>query len=442
MNAEVRQMKTAAELALAQAYAAAKPALPGGAELGALREEGFRAFDAKGLPHRRVEEWKYTDLRALMRDAKPLASPPDAKARTRAKDAGRLKGIDARRIVFVDGVLVKEFSDLRGLERGLGIVSLADALTAGDIEVTRRLGRIGPDTSDVAFALNTAFMGDGAVIYVAPNAHIERPIQLVFAQSGDKPASIFTRSLVVVDKGARLTLLESHEGPAGSESQSNNALELSLGDRAQLDYVKVTSGDHALHVSTIKLSVGAQARLNTFAFTSGGAVVRNQMFVRLAGEKTHAGIRGANLLRDRQHVDNTLVVDHAAGGCESREQFKSVLDGSSRGVFQGKIIVRPHAQKTDGKMMTQALLLSEEAEADNKPELEIFADDVQCGHGATAGALDEELLFYLKARGIPEKDAEALLIQAFIGEAVEAITHEGLRAVLMQQAVAWLQART
>jgi Fe-S cluster assembly protein SufD len=170
-------------------------------------------------------------------------------------------------------------------------------------------------------------------------------------------------------------------------------------------------------------------------------VVRNQMFVRFAGEGSIVGIRGANLLKGRQHVDTTLIADHTAANCSSRELFKTVLDDESRGVFQGKIIVQPQAQKTDARMATHALLLSDTAEADNKPELEIFADDVQCGHGATAGALDEDLLFYLKARGIPPKEAESLLIQAFVGEAVEGIEHAGLRDALMEIVDGWLRAR-
>ena len=184
-----------------------------------------------------------------------------------------------------------------------------------------------------------------------------------------------------------------------------------------------------------------KAHLNDFTFTAGGAVTRNQIAVRLNGSDTHAAIRGATLLKDRQHTDNTLVVDHAVGHCESRELFKAVLDDESRSVFQGKIIVQPHAQKTDAKMSTHALLLSEDAEADAKPELEIFADDVVCGHGATAGALDDDLLFYLKARGIPQKEAEALMVEAFIGEAVEAVENEAVREALMDIARAWLKAR-
>jgi Fe-S cluster assembly protein SufD len=171
-------------------------------------------------------------------------------------------------------------------------------------------------------------------------------------------------------------------------------------------------------------------------------VVRNQLFVRCEGAGTSLRLGGASLLKGRQHGDTTLLVDHAAGGCEARELFKSVLDGASRGVFQGKIIVRPQAQKTDARMMARALLLSDEAEADNKPELEIFADDVQCGHGATSGALDPNLRFYLMSRGIPEKEAEALLIQSFIGEAIDTVGHEGVRAALTAATEQWLAGRS
>jgi Fe-S cluster assembly protein SufD len=438
MNAEIKPIRTAAETALAEAFAA----LTAKATASKLRRDAFRRFEAAGLPTRRVEEWKYTDLRALMQEAKPLAGPPDAAAKSRAKEAGKLlAGVQSRRLVFVDGAFVPEHSDLAGLDKGLAIRSMADALAQGDPLIGAHLGKVVP-AEDVALALNTAFMGDGALIHVGAGVAPARPLHLVFVTASGTPAAVFPRSLVMVEKGASLTLFESHEGPGGSDYQVNAALELIVGDDAALDYVKVTTeGDKALHVASLMASIGARARVNTFAFTTGGAVVRNQMFVRFDGEGTRATMGGASMLKGRQHVDSTLVIDHAKGHCESRELFKSVLDGESRGVFQGKIIVRPHAQKTDGKMMTQALLLSEKAEADNKPELEIFADDVVCGHGATAGALDEDLKFYLMARGIPAKEAETLLIQAFVGEAVETIAHEGVKEALMAAAVRWLEAR-
>ena len=441
MNAEVAIIKTAAETALAQAYAQAHARLPGGKAIAAQRAAAFDVFAREGLPHRRLEEWKYTDLRALMRDAKPLAAPPDAKAKARASSAGVLVGdVEARRLVFIDGAFVPELSDTSALEAGLSVGSLADSLAGGDPALAARFGKVAP-ASDVAVALNTALMGDGAVIRIAVGSTIARPIHLLFAAS-ETPAATFTRSLVVVEKGARAMLIESHEGPSGSDYQVNAAVELFVGDEAHVDHVKlIGEGADALHVSTLAAAIGARARFNTFTFIAGGAVVRNQLFLNFDGEDTVAGIRGATLIKGKQHADTTLVVNHVARGCQSREMFKSVLDGEAHGVFQGRIIVRQGAQKTDAKMMTRALLLSERAEADNKPELEIFADDVQCGHGATAGALDDNLKFYLMARGIPAAEAEALLIRAFLGEAIDGIEHAGLREALTDSVAAWLKAR-
>jgi Fe-S cluster assembly protein SufD len=436
MNAEVRAMKTPAEQALSAAFTAARGKLPGKGALASLREDAFRQFETRGLPHRRVEEWKYTDLRALMRDAYPLAAPPDAAAKTRAKQAGNiLAGVDCRRLVFVDGVFAPELSDLTP-EPGLTIGSLAESLAKGDALIARHVGKTF-ETDDVAVALNTALMGDGAVIQIAKGTEIKRPIHLVFAAGSDKPSSIFIRSLVTVGEGAKAVIVEDHES---GDAQVNAALELVVGDKAQVDCFKITRA-RGLHVASLLASIGADAAFNTFAFTGDVNVVRNQQFIRFAGEGTKAGIRGVSLLRGKQHADTSLLIEHAAGHCESREQFRSVLDEQSHGVFQGKIVVKPHAQKTDAKMMTRALLLSDEAEADNKPELEIFADDVVCGHGATASALDPGLKFYLMSRGITDKEAEALLIQSFVGETIEEIAHEGIREALMNAALAWLQSR-
>ena len=442
MNAEVATIKTAAETALAETFAGARDWLPGDDAVAARRDAAFDVFARQGLPHRRVEEWKYTDLRALMRDAKPLAPPPDAAAKARAKKAGGLIGdVEARRLVFVDGAFVPELSDLTALDAGLTVGSLAKALAAGDPALAAHLGKLAP-ASDVAVALNTALMGDGAVIRVAADATIERPLHLLFIAS-EKPSAAFVRSVIVVERGARAMVIESHEGPDAVDYQVNAVVELFVGDEAHVDHVKlIGAGSDALHVSTLAVAVGSHARFNSFSFVAGSAVLRNQLFLNFDGEGTVAGIRGASLLKGRQHADTTLVANHIAPGCQSREVFKTVLDDEAHGVFQGRIVVRQHAQKTDAKMMTQALLLSERAEADNKPELEIFADDVQCGHGATAGALDDELKFYLMARGIPAAEAEALLIQAFLGEAIEGIEHAGLREALMESVAAWLKGRT
>ena len=436
MNVEVRAMKTAAEQALSAAFAAARDTLPGKGAVAALREDAFRRFDAKGLPHRRVEEWKYTDLRALMREAKPLAGPAGAKPKGGIEPV--LTGVDANHIAIVNGRYEPAWSDFKDNDPGVSIVELFKFLAD---EPGYRLGET-PGSGDPAHWLNTAFMSGGVALRVKRGAAPAKPIHIAHVFSGDAGAAMYPRVVVIVEPGAQLTLIELFSGPEGVDYQVNSALELVIGDGARVDHIKVgCDGGAALRVSTLGVAVGAKATYKDFAFTVGGAVVRNQTFVRFGGEGSDGAIDGVSLLKGRQHVDNTLVISHAVGHCTSRERFKSVLDGESHGIFQGKIIVEPHAQKTDGKMMTRALLLSDEAEADNKPELEIFADDVVCGHGATAGALDEGLRFYLMSRGIPAKEAEALLVQAFIGEVVEEIAHEGVRDALMFAALKWLGSR-
>jgi Fe-S cluster assembly protein SufD len=238
-------------------------------------------------------------------------------------------------------------------------------------------------------------------------------------------------------------LLESFVAAEGTRAyQANDAVMISLGEDARLQHVRLMmDAPDAANVSTLIVTVGAKAFLNTFNMTTGGAVSRYQGYITAAGEGAEIRTHGVNLLNGRQHADTTLFMDHSVPNCRSREIFRAVVDDRGHSVFQGRIMVRPKAQKTDAKMMTRALLLSDEAEADNKPELEIFADDVTCGHGATSGALDGNLLFYLRARGLPEKEAQALLIQAFLGEAIEEIADEGLRELASSAARRWLEAR-
>jgi Fe-S cluster assembly protein SufD len=439
MNAEIRPAKTAAEIGLADLFAAARQTLPGGSETRALRLDAFDRFAASGLPHARVEAWKYTDLRRLVRDAKPLAARPDAAAKAAADEAGALlAGLGFRRLLIVDGAFIPEHSDLADLESGISFRSIADALAAGEPVLT--LGSAGAD-EDPAAALNTAFAADGVIIKIAPDVILDRPIHLAFVATG-RPSAMFTRSRLEIGAGAGVTLIETHEGPDKSDYQVNAALQIVVGDGARLDHVKITSeGTAALHVATLLAEIGASATYREYGFMTGGGVVRNQLFVKLAGEGTRVSVYQASVLATRQHADITLLIDHAAAGSQSREIFKAVVDDEARAVFQGKITVQPGAQQTDAKMMARALLLSDDAVANCKPELEIFADDVQCGHGTTIGALDDQLKFYLMARGIPAREAEALLIQAFVGEVIDAVEHDGLRAALSETMTAWLKGR-
>jgi Fe-S cluster assembly protein SufD len=441
MGAELKIIRTAAEQALIERFPAAKASLPGGGEVVRLRDAAFDLIAKRGLPHRRVEEWKYTDLRALMRAAAPLAEKPSAETVALAlSSAGAFADADVTRISFVNGHFAPDASD-REAPEGVEIIGLPQALAAGH-PLLSELGAIAPARENAAYAINTAFMNDGAVIRIAAGTALAQPLHLRFVNSGDQAFATASRVLVAVEEGASVTLIESHEGSDGAAHQLNDVLELAVADRATVRHVRLNAeGPQALALSTLVARLGAHVSLDTLNVVTGAAVSRHQVFLTFAGEHSKANVNGATMLKASQHADTTLLVDHAAPHCESRELFKTAVDGTATGVFQGKIIVRPHAQKTDGRMMSRAVLLSEGGTMMNKPELEIFADDVQCGHGATCGELDENLLFYLMARGLPRPEAETLLLQAFLGEAVEIVEHESLREVLVGVLEAWLEAR-
>jgi Fe-S cluster assembly protein SufD len=433
--------KTETGRAVSNVFDVARGRLPGAGKVADVRHQAFEAYERAGLPHRRIEEWKYTDLRALMREVLPLAAAPEAKALKRARAALKAQAIEgAAKLVLVDGVFVPELSDVAALGKGLSVRTLREILEKEKNDA--RADLLITNASDAMISLNAALATDGVVVTVADGTALSRPIQLVHVATAAS-ASIVTRSHVRFGRGSRATLVESFIAADGAKSyQSNDVVILSIDDGAEVSQVRLMAdAADAVNITSQVLTVGAKANVNLFNVTSGGHVSRLQGFITLAGEGSDLAINGVNLLKGTQHGDTTLVVDHAVPGCTSRETFRAVVDDRGHSVFQGRIIVRPDAQKTDGKMMTRALLLSDEAEADNKPELEIFADDVTCGHGATAGALDDSLLFYLRARGLQEKEAQALLIQAFVGEAIETIADDGLREAAMAVAERWLEAR-
>jgi Fe-S cluster assembly protein SufD len=434
--------KTGSGRAVENVFTAARDRLPGTGKVADVRQQAFEAFERAGLPHRRLEDWKYTDLRALMREVHPLAAVPDAAALERGKTAlASLKAPDACRLVLIDGVLAPSLSSLGALEAGVRVQALREALEDGASEAGADLLDNGAASGPMV-ALNAAMATDGAVITVADGTTLKRPLHIVHVATRSVAAA-YTRSFLRLGGAAHATLLESFVAAAGAASyQTSDAVTVSLGDGAELQHVRLMADSaDAVNITTAIFTIGAKARLNTFNQTSGGVLSRYQGYVTFAGEGAEVNANGVNLLNGRQHADTTLFLDHAVPNCASREIFRAVVDDRAHSVFQGRIIVRPHAQKTDAKMMTRALLLSDEAEADNKPELEIFADDVTCGHGATTGALDESLLFYLRARGLFEKEAQALLIQAFVGEAIESIASDALRELAILTAQRWLAAR-
>ncbi len=434
--------KTETGRALNEAFAIARDRLPGAGKVADARQLAFEAYERVGLPHRRIEDWKYTDLRVLMREVLPLAAAPDAAALKRAAAALKPHAMaGATRLVLVDGVFSPELSDMVGLDAGVRVQTVRDVLEDAGNEARADLLKTNISDNPM-ISLNAAMMTDGVMVMVADGTVASKPIQIVHVAIRSAAAA-YTRSFLKVGKGARVTLVENFIGAEGAGAyQANDAVIAWIGEAAELEHVRLmVDAADAINVSSAVVTIGAHARLNTFNMTSGGNVSRYQGYVTFAGEGAKVATNGVNLLNGRQHGDTTLFMDHAVPNCESREIFRAVVDERGHSVFQGRIVVRPDAQKTDAKMMTRALLLSDEAEADNKPELEIFADDVTCGHGATSGALDESLLFYLRARGLPEKEAQALLIQAFVGEAIESIASDTLRELAISAAQRWLAAR-
>lgn len=450
MNVAV--LKTKAEQALVERFETAKAALPGGAWVHELRNRAIGSFAALGLPHKRIEEWKYTDVRERLRDVPPLAVAATVSVDRRALEAGlgRLAGLTAYRIVFVDGKFAAHISDVASLPANVTLRTLADGLVQelphpsdmlqrGLGGATDTIGNIGEAAID---ALNLAYMSDGAILEIGAGA-VDRPILLVFAHSSHSAGHVATRNIFRSAPGAEATVIEAYvvlDG-AGSQLLDTTVTDVEVGEGARLTHVQSCAARTALettHLASWRVRLERNATYRSFHLTSDVALARNDLNVTFSGPGSKVDLSGCFLGRGREHIDSTLVVDHAVPGCESRELYKGVLDGRARGVFQGKVIVRPDAQKTDGKQMAQALMLSEDAEFDSKPELEIHADDVVCGHGTTAAELDPELLFYLRSRGLPLDEARALLIESFIGEAFDRIEDDPVRQALSAMALDWL----
>ena len=410
-------------------YEARKQTLPGAVQ---DRDEAAALLRLSGLPRRSLEAWKYTDLR-LLTGLTLLAEPPVGDTGSSARQLERLglaaAGLaDASRLVFVNGRLDPALS------------RLPDDL---DVEPGASFGTLAHPQREPLVALNTMLTEDGARIHVRAGKDAGRLLLIMLgagvpdAEGGGSEAaaggavSAHPRFSVLLEEGASLRLLEIAHGDG--LYVSNPVMEVELRERARLTHVLLQDeGRQALHFSTVYAAVGQGAAYDSFSLALGAALARHEVHARLQGRGGEVQVNGAQLLSGTQHADLTSTVAHDAPACTSRQTVKNVLSGSSRAVFQGKIVVARVAQKTDGYQMNQALLLSDTAEIDSKPELEIYADDVKCSHGATAGALDEEQLFYLRSRGIPAPEAHAILVRAFLADGLALIDDDAVRGLLEQ----------
>ena len=406
-------------------------------ESGAWAREARRAAQARlaamgGLPGRRDEYWKYTDPAALNEAEAPPA------ALFAAREASPFVAAGPLRLVFVDGVFDAASSD-DPAQAGLEIERLAEA-GKRDIHWAKELyGALeARGQSPVArpfAALNTAYAGDGVLIRATGQA--ARPVSLVYLRRTED-ADAMLHHLVKIEPGAELTLLE--EGPGAA--RFNAVLEADIAEGGKLHHVRLQGRDHERRAVThLFARIGKAASLKSFTLTANGRLTRNEAVLEIAGDGAVAHVAGACLGDGDFHHDDTVFVTHDAVACESRQVFKKVLRNGATGVFQGKILVKPGAQQTDGYQISQSLLLDEDSQFLAKPELEIYADDVKCSHGSTSGAIDETALFYLRSRGLPEAEATELLVLAFLAEALDEIEDEDLRAAIGGLLEAWLKRR-
>ncbi|MBV9468237.1 MAG: Fe-S cluster assembly protein SufD [Abitibacteriaceae bacterium] len=401
-----------------------------------LRTAAIRRFEELGFPTTRDEEWKYTDISPI---ANLIGSPADA-AQVQGLSASdvepfTLQGLDALRLVFVNGHYAEALSSVGTLPKGVVLSSLAAAIRSDSPVVRSHLAQYASFENHTFVALNTAFFQDGAFLYVPDNTVVETPIQLLFITTSGETATIaHPRNLIVAGANSQVTLVESYVSTGQGTYFNNPVTEVVVNKNATFRHHKVQlESEQAYHIATMQVQQARDCQFASLAVSFGGSIARYDANAVMADQGIECTLNGVYLVAGQQHIDNHTVMDHAQPHCNSHENYAGILDGQARGVFNGKIFVREDAQKTDAKQSNRNLLLSPNAVINTKPQLEIFADDVKCTHGATIGQLDEDAIFYLRARGIDKEEARDMLVHAFASDLLTDIQIEPLRQQLEQE---------
>ncbi|TKT79222.1 Fe-S cluster assembly protein SufD [Aquamicrobium sp. LC103] len=419
MNIHAGQTLTPAENALVEAFAERLSDLPGDAEVTTRRDDAIEALKI-GLPTRRIEAWHYTDLRRLLNSVPafdPAAKPQAVRPLLEGSALYRVLNGVAEKAPTLEGVASELFRD---------------RLLAGDPGKAFAI----EDDADAIGTVNVAFVSDGHTLTIADGAEIEAPIELQNVQAGGQA---HTRFAVSAGAGSKAVIVERQTG--SGDALVSSVSELEVGDGAEIVWLILQEQPKgATQLGQIKVTIGKDAKLTLFLMNAGGKLVRQEVRVVAAGEGSDFKLRGANLLGGETHCDVTMVLDHAAPDTTSTEVIRNVVLDKARGVFQGQIRVAAIAQKTDAKMACNTLLLSDDGEFSTKPELEIFADDVACGHGATVTEINHDHLFYLMARGVEEKLARGLLVKAFLAEVIEELEEENIVEALEEKLTQWFAA--
>ena len=428
-------------------YAEARAALPGHdlPWLAKLREDAIGRFAAEGFPTRKAEAWKFTDLRRFTRTTyEPSRAHSNGVSRQGIADF--LIAADCHRLAFVDGHLRADLSDPGALPEGAVLTSLGEALRdrPGLVEAAFADAELldGPLGGPLGgpWALNTALMADGAVLSLTRGVVLEMPVHLLYVTTASAaPRAAHIGNIIHAEAESRATVLETWVSTDAGAYWTNAVTSVTAKEGAHIGHLKIQrEGMEAFHLALTRARLADGSRYENLAAQLGSRLARNEIAATLDGGDAECRLTGAYLGRGRQHLDTTTVIDHAKPGSRSHEYYKGVLDDAARGVFQGRIIVRPNAQKTDAHQLNKNLLLTEEAEVNTKPELEIHADDVKCSHGATAGEIDRDMLFYMRSRGLSADAAHRLLIDGFVGEIIDTVEDEALRAHLAGVVEKWM----
>ena len=398
-------------------------------EANAMRKAAMERFIALGFPTTKNEDWHFTSVAPIVEREFTFVAAPTGDVSRGDLEAFGFGASDWHTAVFVNGRFAPQLSDLGRLDPRVRVLSLWDARSKAP-ELASRIGTILSDADKHAFTmLNTAFMPDGAVVHVPADVELTTPIHVLFVADAHAAKTVMhPRSLIVADRNSRATVVESYVATGDASYFTNAVTEVSVADGATLAHYKIQrEGRRAFHVGTIEAKQERNSHYVSFSFATGASLSRTNIYTKLAGEGCGSTLNGLYMLDGEQHCDHQTRIEHAEPNCFSREVYKGVLDGRSHGVFNGKVYVHPIAQKTDGKQTNNTLLLSKDAQVDTKPQLEIFADDVKCTHGATIGRLDDMALFYMKSRGVDAETARRLLIYAFAADVLETIERVEVR---------------
>jgi Fe-S cluster assembly protein SufD len=404
-----------------------------------LRQAAMARFTEMGFPTTQEETWRHTSVASLLENPFQLARNLCDISKTELKPVMSWMGAGCR-LVFVNGLFSPLHSSLLPLPHGLKAGSLAGALSGESSLLRFHLGRYARGEDHAFVALNTAFLNDGAMVYIPPNTVIEEPLHLLFVSRPDGKATMsHPRAVIVAGPHSRATIVESYLGLQEDLYLTNAVTEVVLAENAALDHhVLQQESTAAFHFLTLAVHQDRHSTFTSHTLATGGALARSEIHCELADEGTTCILRGVGVVAGRQHLDTQTQIDHAKTHGTSQQLYKGILGGHASGVFNGKILVRQDAQKTDAKQTNSNLLLSEDALIHTKPQLEIFADDVKCAHGATVGRLDEEAVFYLRSRGIGLETARSLMTYAFGSETINLVTNEAIRDRLAELLAQWI----